>query len=247
MLPGVVILVIGGLFLWQWGKKRSVKWFEIVIVLLVGILYLFSTPWLANKMVSAIENSYPVLQESQKNQYHTIIIFGSGIVAKKVENATEYFPSQSAYPKLFEAIKLYRLSQHKNQVMRIYITGGSGQKKVPEVASEAYVYKKALVEAGVLSSDIYIETSSQTTNQNVTLLIKKIGKDSLMNSLIVTSALQMPRVMEKLHDAGVVAVADPVGFIGQESQLFNLFQWLPQASALNQSMLSIHEFLGRYK
>ena len=63
--------------------------------------------------------------------------------------------------------------------------------------------------------------------------------------LLVTSAFHMPRAQAQFARAGFEVMPYPVDFRTEAGRRPSLLDWLPQASALEDSSLALREWIGR--
>ena len=73
-----------------------------------------------------------------------------------------------------------------------------------------------------------------------------LEREKLERTLLVTSALHMPRALATFHAAGVDAVAAPTDFEIVEEGAGNVERWMPDAIALEGSTRAIKEYLGMW-
>jgi len=97
-------------------------------------------------------------------------------------------PSPVYRERLNEAIELYK----KNRVKKMIFTGGTRDMNFPPESKVAFDYA---VKQGVKSEDIYVESSSHSTLENLIESKKIINRNGIANVLVVTDPLHMKRSM----------------------------------------------------
>ena len=111
-------------------------------------------------------------------------------------------PSPVFRERINHAIDLYRAGK----VRKLLFTGGYG--KGSDFA-ESEAAKRYAIQHGIPSSDIYIETSSHTTVENL-FYARQVARQHQLNSfLIVSDPLHMKRAMAMAQDMGLQANPSP--------------------------------------
>jgi len=111
-------------------------------------------------------------------------------------------PSPVFRERINHAIKLYKT----NIVSKIVFTGGKDE---GDKYAESYVAKMYALENGVEESDIFIETKSQITEQNI-YYAKQIAEQNKISTLIIVSdPLHMKRAMLMAKDYNLNAFSSP--------------------------------------
>ena len=111
-------------------------------------------------------------------------------------------PSPVFEERIKHAINLYKTGQIK----AIIFTGGMGH---DEQVAESVVASQYAVQHGVAAHDIYSETSSTLTYENLCGAKVIIQQEHLGRVLIVSDPLHMRRSMMMAHDLGIDAYPSP--------------------------------------
>ena len=111
-------------------------------------------------------------------------------------------PSPVFEERIKHAINLYKTGQIK----AIIFTGGMGH---DEQVAESVVASQYAVQHGVAAHDIYSETSSTLTYENLCGAKAIIQQEHLGRVLIVSDPLHMRRSMMMAHDLGIDAYPSP--------------------------------------
>jgi uncharacterized SAM-binding protein YcdF (DUF218 family) len=100
------------------------------------------------------------------------------------------------------SVNLYRT----NQVDVIIFTGGIGE---GDQLAESEVAKEYAIQAGIPAEDIYCETSSKITYENLREAKKVLEQQGLTKALIVSDPLHMKRAVTIARDLGIDAYPSP--------------------------------------
>jgi len=103
------------------------------------------------------------------------------------------------------AITLYE----EGMVRKIIFTGGLGR---GESTPESVAAKREALAHGVAVNDVFIETLSHTTEQNLANAKRIMGQEGLVTSIIVSDPLHMRRSLIIAHDLDIEAYPAPVSF-----------------------------------
>lgn len=111
-------------------------------------------------------------------------------------------PSPVFRERINHSINLYK----KGVVRNIIFTGGVGEAK--ELA-EAVVGKRYAIQRGVKENDIFIETKSRTTHENLKNAQAVASQHQLSKFLIVSDPLHLKRAVLMAQDMGMDAYPSP--------------------------------------
>ena len=90
-----------------------------------------------------------------------IIVLGDGTVRLPAQSIVK--PSALAYSRILETVRLYSLAKKSNHQCNILMSGGDAS---GTGMTEADAYQAAMVQLGVVDSDILLERRSMNTFQN---------------------------------------------------------------------------------
>ncbi len=111
---------------------------------------------------------------------------------------------------VFERRINYAITLYEEGIVRkIIFTGGLGR---GESTPESVAAKREAVTHGVDVSDVFIETLSHTTEQNLANAKQIMEQEGLVTSIIVSDPLHMRRSLIIAHDLGIEAYPAPVPF-----------------------------------
>jgi len=201
----------------------------------VLILWVSSTPLVAEWAASSLERQYPAKPIAETPTAEVAIVLG-GAVGQPLPPRVEAGLSEAS-DRVLHAARLYKAGR----VKRILVTAGN----IPWVSSvkpEAELIKDLLMEWGVPSEAIELASQSRNTYENA-LEIKNIWqREGFGSALLVTSATHMPRAMATFLRAGLPVEASTADVRIVESA--NPFALLPDAGALGTSTNAMKEWLG---
>ncbi len=107
-------------------------------------------------------------------------------------------PSPVFEERIIHAINLY----NQGRVKKIIFTGGVGDK---EIIAESKVAKNYAIHSGVLEEDIFIETASHTTQQNLAEAKLVMQRNAIENAIIISDPLHLKRASLMAHNLGISA------------------------------------------
>jgi uncharacterized SAM-binding protein YcdF (DUF218 family) len=184
---------IMGLLLWAiLTKSQTRKKWLMIISFCLG--WLLSNSFILNEVLLKWEG--PVAKNSEITESYDIGIVLGGF--SSFDTISNRYQLQESGDRLWQALYLYKTGKIK----KILISGGSGSilhKKI----TEADKARDVLIEMGIPSKDLLIETNSRNTRENATesaKLINAVNPDA--HCLLITSAFHMKRSMgcyKKVH------------------------------------------------
>lgn len=214
---------------------------KYLIGLSLLLLWLFSTPIIADYLIASLITRYPPLNVKQaalqNNQSAAVIILGGGH-AKAPE--FDYHLALNRYT-LFRV----RYAVHLHQELQI-----------PIIASGGKLDKESISEAEVINHELktyfkvfpqWSEKKSITTRDEALHLLPILRKHHIDTAYIVTDSWHMPRAMyafnRAFNNTGIKIIAAPVGFPSDADKSF-LEKYFPTGPALVTSAGALHEYVG---
>jgi uncharacterized SAM-binding protein YcdF (DUF218 family) len=212
---------------------RRVKMFAFAGAVL--ILWVSSTPLVAEWAASSLERQYPAKSMAETQAAEVAIVLG-GAVGQPLPPRVETGLSEAS-DRVLHAARLYKAGK----VKRILVTAGN----IPWLSSvkpEADLIRELLMEWGVPSEAIELASQSRNTYENA-LEIKDIWqREGFESALLVTSAMHMPRAMATFLRAGLPVAASTADVRIIEAA--NPFALLPDVGALGTATNAMKEWLG---
>lgn len=169
-------------------KKQ--KWILAFFVILIGV---FS--YITGSIIS-----FSLQNEMVKTD--AAVVLGAAVINDK--------PSPVLKERIHHAVWLYQ----KGMVEKIIFTGGKSDE---DALAESEAAKQYALSKGVLKEDMFIETHSAITEENLQQA-KKIGeKQQFRTYTIVSDPLHMKRAMVMAHDFGMAAYPSPTSTSAYQS------------------------------
>ena len=227
----IVLALLLALFL------KNHKWKQYAFYAGLGILLVFTNPFLNNLAWKAWE-AEPVKYEEIDKQYDAVIVLGGYTHSLMKPRDRVHFTA--AYDRLSRALELYKLGKAD----KILLTSGSAQ-VIGEKVKSSVIIKDHLLRIGIPEADIIIEPGSRNTHENAEYTAKMLKKQYQNGDfLLVTSAFHMYRAKHCFAKEGLKVDTFPADFRSSELnwELDGLL--LPSAGALDSWEYLIKEWIG---
>jgi len=228
-----LLLAAVALALNLFGRRRDSA---IALGLLISILWLSSTHGVASLLTHSLERKNPPLSVAGTPEADAIVVLGGALSIPLLPNQESNLVSAS--DRILHTARLYRAGK----APLVIVSGGTNPRWGG--LAEGPFTARLLVEWGVSPDDIAMESGSTTTYENALDSARIISERGLGRVLLVTSALHMPRSLITFQSAGVDAIPAATDHQNEPNQLGTLRKWLPRSSALDQTTLAVHEYLG---
>lgn len=231
-LPLALALLLAGLLLAPWRVRMG--W--MLVVMGVGVLLFFSTPFVAHQLERSLEARFPPAPATAVDSVDAIVVLGGAVRAPE---APRIHPDLSAAAdRVWHAARLY----HADRAPLVIASGGT----LPwndSTAAEAPAVVDVLESFGVPREDVLLEAESATTYENARYTAALCRERGLKRIALVTSALHMRRALATFRRTGltVVPAATDYNAVGHAIGPLDL---APSASALSASRWAIHEYVG---
>ena len=227
LLPPLNLLLLGfaGIIL----LNRRPRLGKGLIIAAFALLYLLSTPLIADKLLGAFETSPPFFGNDQNAG--AIVILGGGTYF----NAPEYggdTVKRLTLERLRYGARLYRRTG-----VPILVTGGSPAGGTPE----------GLLMRDALEKDFnvpvhWVEDGSDNTYENAVFSFRILQQSGIKTIYLVSHAWHMPRAIAAFERAGFRVIPAPTGYTTNHSTSW--LDFLPRASSLLKSYYATHEAIG---
>jgi uncharacterized SAM-binding protein YcdF (DUF218 family) len=199
------------------------------------LLYLLSTPVVANLMVDPLERFHPPLTSSKGTGAKAIVVLAAGRLANAPEYGNRDIPDYIALARLRYAAKLQRETG-----LPILVSGGGGDgRREPYAAGMARALRE---EFGVPVQ--WLENESSTTAENARFSARILKQYRVGRMLLVTDAMHMRRAMMAFRFTELEVVAAPTMFLGFEYADFRPAHFLPSVEGLRRSYYALYQWLG---
>lgn len=223
---GLLLLGLAGLF-------RRRRWAFGLAVLGALLLLLQSLPLVSGALMASLEaRAGPALQG--KDGAQAIVVLSGGLST----DAPEY-GGDTAGARTLLRLRYGALLAHRYD-LPLLVAGGR-----PDKATRS----EAAVMADILAREFAVkvrwqETQSRNTAENATMSAAILRAAGIRRVVLVTQAFHMPRAARLFRDAGIEVVPAPTNFTATGRSPFAPADLLPQVSAMQNSYLALHEWLG---
>jgi uncharacterized SAM-binding protein YcdF (DUF218 family) len=235
----VCILLILALWL-RWIKS---KWTPAAISLALMILCLSGNATVSNWLVQSLE--WQNIPKGELPIVDVIVVLGGG-------TRSQAYPRPGvdltdAGDRVWYGAHLY----HASKAPKIIVSGGGIGWKANSTP-EAEDMTKLLVEMGVPTADILLESNSANTRENAVNVQKILQTQHFGKILLVTSAIHMPRSLAIFKRLGIEAIAAPTDYhvsqleVNQPNASIEaaILSLLPSEESLSQTTQVIREYVG---
>lgn len=226
---GVIVLLIMGLLL----IRRHWRGAATLVALALLGLYTLSLPLTADKLVRSLE-VYPALQaqDLRNSPAQAIVVLGAG----RYPDAPEYGGDTLSSSGL-ERVR-YAAHLHKLTGLPVVVSGGS---PMGEAIPEALLMQASLINDFHVTA-VWIEDQGRTTAENAFFSQALLDKKGIRHTYLVTHAWHMPRAVGIFRQSGLAVTPAPSIFTTERNRAW--LDWLPDAGALHDTSLALHEKLG---
>lgn len=228
----IVLSLLGMVMLWRRQRLPALSFFSGAIL----ILTIASLPWVANLLGRSLEYQY--MPNPELPQAEAIVVLGGGTKAQIYPRP--WLEVAEAGDRLIYGAKLWREQKAPILILsggRSSIYGEGGRAESEDMAELAQVL-------GVNQNAICQDRDSLNTRENAVNVQKILNQKQINRILLVTSAMHMPRAMAIFKKLGIEAIAAPTDFQIVENSHLGIFDFLPDANALQYNTNALKEFLG---
>ncbi len=229
---GLILLALAGLYLawreWRFGRT--------LVFVALAVLWLLATPAVSDLLRLSLENRFPPQPIEAIPSADAIVALGGGMAPASSRNP--HPDLGSAADRYWHAARLWRAGK----APEIVVSGGSLPWRDAR-GSEAEAAVRFLVDLGVPSNRILLESASLDTRENAQMTEAVLRTRGARRVLLVTSALHMRRALARFAIPGIEVI--PVAAdheVGDDPP--GLIRWLPDTDALDGSRRALKEHLG---
>lgn len=229
MPPGCVLLVtiLGLLFM----RRRRVLGITLIAASWAG-LYALSIPIVANTLMRCLED--PFSDPANVRNGDAIVVLGGGMYYR----APEYRGMDTVTPQVLARLR-YGAQLYRTLHKPVLVTGGSPR---GEPSAEAEVMKRVLEDEYNVPVR-WAEKASTNTTENATFSFRMVEHAGVKTVYLVTHAWHMTRARASFERAGFTVIPAPTLFKTDGPR--TIVDFLPDAGALQNSSIWVHEVVGR--
>lgn len=229
----LVIVLLGLIGMWAGWRRTSTLLLSIAIV----VLWIAASPSFANWLARTLEAQYPPVAIAELPQADVVIVL-AGFAAPAVSPRVS-LEFSGGVDRAIEGARIYRAGKATN----VLISGGNLPWQ-PDAPPEAELIAEFMVELGVPSDAIMVETASRNTRENAVNSAALLAERGWNTVILVTSGTHMPRAKAAFERVGVPTFAASADIQSAGPSGFTVFDLLPDANALASTTASIKEWLG---
>jgi uncharacterized SAM-binding protein YcdF (DUF218 family) len=233
VLPPLNLFFVGGI---GWLLlKRKPKLGKILIALSLILLFALSLPIVANGLMRWLEKDIHSLQSGDTRAAEVIVILGGGVY----HDAPEY--AGDAVGGLTLERLQYGAYLQRQTALPILVTGGR-----PEGGTAEAEMMQRTLEQEFKVPVRWAENRSLDTAQNAQFSAAILKAAGIRKILLVSHAWHLPRARIEFEKQGLTTIPAPTrfGFVHDSRSDTDIFDYLPQARALQKSYYALHEGIG---
>jgi uncharacterized SAM-binding protein YcdF (DUF218 family) len=220
--------------------RRSRRCSRTLIALPLALLWIFSAPVVADRMMRSLEDRYPYCPDSAYPVADAVFVLGGGILGAR--NRPGVDAERGATADRFErALGLYTSGR-----AGVLVLSAGGPRDSGELGEGARL-KLIALQHGVPPDSIILTREMRNTAAEADALAELAVRLHWQRVLLVTSASHMPRAVRLFRKCPAVIIPVPVNYqtpdAGKPSGSGGLDQYLPQAEALARSERACREYL----
>ncbi len=223
-------LVLGLLLFGLLSRRRSPIWAGLML------FWLCSTPVLSDRFMAAVEDHAQRLDPVKMPSADAIVVL-SGML-KTAPGNVAISEWNEASDRFWAGLDLYRAGK----APRLMFTGGWVPWR-PNQQPEGEQLRGMAEAQGIPSAAITVTGQVSNTADEAQAVQSLLVADSTI--LLVTSAFHMPRAQYLFEKAGFAVIPYPVDFYADLSQPLSILNFLPEASAFEQTERAWRELIGR--
>ena len=233
--PLVLVTVLFVVAVWWWMRPAS-RWPRRLLVALVAMLYLVTTPIGANVLVAGLAHGLrPIAARDEARGADAVIVLGGGVQTIRADGIVLSQLGYTASLRVLEAARVYKLIGARF----VIVSGGIADAEL-ELRPEGEQMAAALVEAGVPAGSILFDFNAKTTHDHPRTTRPILEANHIRQFVVVTSPTHMRRALAVYRAAGF----DPVGSVSllRSEQLTGPPLLLPNDDSILLSDMSLYEY-----
>jgi uncharacterized SAM-binding protein YcdF (DUF218 family) len=226
--------LIALLFLRKGWRKTASAFLGTAIL----VLWVTSMPIVADALLGRLEQDYPAVMMTEVPVSKCIVVLGGAV--QPVLPPRVDIDMHEAVDRVRKAAQLFHAGRGK-----MIIASGGNLPWSPFAESEAESIKTLLLEWGVPAAAIVLEGESRNTRENALNSMALLEELSCETPLLVTSAAHMKRSVAVFERLGVTVFPVSADVRVVKNPNLTVFDFLPDAEALNQTSDAIREWMGQ--
>ena len=215
--------------------KRSPRLGKSLVTSSFALLYLLSSPLVADYLLGLLEKNIKPVQVDDMQRAQAIVILGGGVY----RDAPEY--GRDSAGALTLARLQYGAHLQRKTGLPILVTGGNPDGGL----AEAHIMRQTLVDQFNVPVK-WIEARAFNTAQNARYSAEILLPEGIKKVLVVSHAWHLPRARYAFEKVGMEFLPAPTRFTKQHQPgaAYSPFDFIPNARALEKSYFALHELIG---
>ena len=231
----LVMLALGVALEMRWRRREHRSRWLLLVTLLYLVLYVYCIPATSYLLCGSLEWQLPRVIE-RPAEAAAIVVLGGGIIPAPHEGLTTRLADSSLW-RCHRTEELY----HAGPSCLVFVVGGNPDGTRGEDVSQ--VMAGVLEQLGVAKGDMVVESKSRNTRENAKAAGGLLKSDNVTKSLLVTSALHLPRATRLFRQQGIEVI--PVGCDYHTDEFeWGVFSLLPSTRAAEASTEATREWLS---
>ncbi len=241
LIPGSISFLLIGLALGVillYAGRRAARWGTRWLTALAILYFLLSLPFTAHALAAPLDAGVLPLELGPiPESTEAIVVLGGGGVSIESGGVSTQVLSDSSTLRALEGVRLYRMLDNP----WVIVSGGANE-KAGLVTAESEAMRDLLIDNGVPSERILVESGSQDTHDQALKVPALLDAHGIKSFVLVTSPTHMLRALRSFEKAGL----DPLPVLASERSDTQPpgFPVLPSQSALNESRTALREWMG---
>lgn len=207
---------------------------RLLLLLALASLWAAGSGWVAARLMGPLERAYARPPETQTAPA-AVVLAGAVDLARSTPERVEFYDRPE---RILEGMRLVR----EGRAQWLFIAGGSGDPYLPDV-SEAELLGAFARDLGIRPEAIVLQGRSRTTHEDAVETARVLRERGIDRFFLVTSAFHLPRAVGCFREQGLEPIPYPVDYRATPPHTTPL-SFVPTASALHQSTLALHEYVG---
>ena len=224
-----MVLLLSGHLL----RRRVLVWTALIL------LWISSVPVIGRLLVRIAEGPAEHTLATQAPISDAIVVLSAGRFIAPGRAAISEWEDADRF---FGGVELFQAGKARLLVFTGALPDGPIGAPLEGETLAAYARTLGVASDRIAITGAVANTEDEAREVAALLLGRKMGA---MRVLLVTSAFHMPRARRLFEHAGLVVAPFPVDFRPVGDGRFRLLDFLPSASALNQTQAILHELYGR--
>jgi uncharacterized SAM-binding protein YcdF (DUF218 family) len=202
-----------------------------------AVLWLASTPAVADHLVRSLERSEPPVPLASLAPADAVLVLGGAM--KPALPPREFIEVGDPADRVLHAARLFAAGKAP-----VVVVSGGRLPWQTRGEPEARAIEALLVTLGVPRDAIVLEDASANTHDNCVRSREILAARNARDVLLVTSALHMRRALATCRSAGIDARPAPTDYQVVEAGPAAPVDWFPDVNALLLTHLALHEWIG---